>query len=137
MALKIRLRQQGRRNRLTYRLVVADSRSPRDGKYIELLGHYDPHLEPGKDIVVFEERLQHWVDNGAVLNPKVENLVKRSAPDVIKNLRKKTLAKKLKTATAKKAVTKKAVVKKAVVKKVATKKVAAKKAVTKKAKPAE
>lgn len=150
MALKIRLRQQGRRNRLSYRLVVADTKSPRDGKYIELLGHYDPHLEEGKDIVIFEERLQHWVNNGASLNPKVESLVKRGAPDVIKKLREKQEAKKQaavkakpaekKTAAkapAKKAATKKVAAKKVAPKKAATKKTATKKAATKKADPAE
>lgn len=45
MALIIRLRQQGKTNRKSYRLVVADSRSPRDGKYLENLGMYDPHEE--------------------------------------------------------------------------------------------
>ena len=83
MGLKIRLRQQGRTNRLTYRLVVADSRSPRDGKYVENLGHYDPHLEEGKDAVVKEERIQHWVDNGAEISEKAHALIARKAPALL------------------------------------------------------
>lgn len=134
MALKIRLRQQGRRNRLSYRLVLADTRSPRDGKYIELLGHYDPHLEKGKDITLFEDRIQHWVDQGATLNPKVESLVKRSAPAVIKSLKEKALAKKQKPKAKKSALTKTAEAKPAA-KKAAPKKVAAKKTAAKKAAP--
>ncbi|NRA90362.1 MAG: 30S ribosomal protein S16 [Simkaniaceae bacterium] len=93
MGLKIRLRQQGRTNRLTYRLVVADSRSPRDGKYVENLGHYDPHLEEGKDAVVKEERIQHWVDNGAEISEKAHALIARKAPGVIKSIRERELAK--------------------------------------------
>ena len=45
MALKIRLRQQGKTNHLMYRLVVVDSRAPRDGKYLEMVGKYNPHLK--------------------------------------------------------------------------------------------
>lgn len=92
MALKIRLRQQGRTNRLTYRLVVADSRSPRDGKYVENLGHYDPHMEGEKDAALKEDRIQFWVDNGAELSEKAYALVARKAPGVIKSIRERELA---------------------------------------------
>ena len=93
MALKIRLRQQGRTNRLTYRLVVADSRSPRDGKYIENLGYYDPHHSKDLDGELNEERLQHWIERGADLTEKAYALVARKAPAVIKALNEKELAK--------------------------------------------
>ncbi|MEM8727419.1 MAG: 30S ribosomal protein S16 [Chlamydiota bacterium] len=93
MVLKIRFRQQGRTNRLTYRLVVADSRSPRDGKYVENLGQYDPHLEGGKDATLKEDRIQHWVDRGAELTEKAEALIARKAPGVIKSLREKAAMK--------------------------------------------
>lgn len=96
MALKIRLRQMGRTNRLMYRLVVADSRSPRDGKYLEMLGHYNPHLTGNEDVSVIEDRLQYWIDRGAELSEKVECLVARAAPGVMKALREKQNAKKLK-----------------------------------------
>ncbi|NGX50545.1 MAG: 30S ribosomal protein S16 [Chlamydiae bacterium] len=104
MALKIRLRQQGRRNRLTYRLVVADSRLPRDGKYLEKIGHYDPQLQEDKDAVIVEERLEYWLDRGAVLSEKARSLVARKVPGVLKALhakqeeKKKARAKKRKTA---------------------------------------
>ena len=58
MALKIRLRKQGRNNRASYRVVVADSRSPRDGKYVEKLGWYDPCENKGPDMFFDEERIQ-------------------------------------------------------------------------------
>ncbi|MCB1072259.1 MAG: 30S ribosomal protein S16 [Chlamydiia bacterium] len=93
MVLKIRLRQQGRTNRLTYRLVVADSRSPRDGKYVENLGHYDPHMDGEKDAMLNEDRIQHWVDLGAELTEKAEALIARKAPGVIKSLRERAATK--------------------------------------------
>ena|SRR3990167_240341 len=95
MALKIRLRQQGRRNQLTYRLVVVDSRTRRDGKYIEMVGHYDPAIEGNKDIRVHEDRISYWLDLGAVLSENAHNLLSRAAPGVIKALREKKLASKL------------------------------------------
>ena len=93
MALKIRLRQQGRTNRLTYRLVVTDSRSPRDGKYVENLGYYDPHLAEGKDSEVKEDRIQYWIDHGAQMTQKAHALVARKAPGVIKSMKEKVLEK--------------------------------------------
>lgn len=96
MALKIRLRQQGRTNRLTYRLVVADSRLPRDGKYLEKVGHYDPHLEGDNDATIAEDRVQYWVDQGAELTEKARALIARKAPGVLKSLREKQAEKKKK-----------------------------------------
>lgn len=64
MATKIRLRRMGARNHAFYRLVVADSRSPRDGRFIEVLGHYDPHTDP-PTIKVSEERARYWLGVGA------------------------------------------------------------------------
>jgi len=87
MALKIRLRQQGRTNRLTYRLVVADSRSPRDGKYLEKLGDYDPHLGKNVDASIAEDKVKHWIGQGAVLSEKAKALVERKAPEVVKMMR--------------------------------------------------
>ena len=106
MALKIRLRQQGRTNRLTYRLVVADSRSPRDGKYVENLGHYDPHLEGDSDAALHADRIQYWVDQGAELSEKARSLIARKAPSVIKSLAEKAEAKKKKRSEKRKAAKK-------------------------------
>ena len=64
MGLKIRLRQQGRNNRPFYRLVVADCRSPRDGKYVEALGWYNPfEQELDKSVSIKPERIQYWLDH--------------------------------------------------------------------------
>ncbi|MFC2006233.1 30S ribosomal protein S16 [Chloroflexota bacterium] len=62
--LKIRLRRVGAKNRPSYRLVVADSRSPRDGAFINLIGHYNPLTEP-ETVVIDEERALHWLMQGA------------------------------------------------------------------------
>lgn len=80
MALKIRLRQQGRRNHIVYRLVLADVRAPRDGRYIELLGWYDPHSTVSYQLK--SERIFYWLNQGAELSEKAEVLVKQGAPGV-------------------------------------------------------
>lgn len=109
MALKIRLRQQGRRNRLFYRIVVADSRSPRDGKFLEILGWYDPYEEDqAKGVSLKEERLKHWLFQGAVITDKVKSLAKRAAPDVMTQYIAKTLENRKKKLLKKKEVKKKA-----------------------------
>lgn len=102
MALKIRLRQQGRKNRRSYRLVVADSRLPRDGKYVEKVGFYDPHLESGKDVTVDQERLLHWLSQGAELTEKARSLVARAAPTMYKEWTHKLSVKKQKPQAKKK-----------------------------------
>jgi len=77
MALKIRLRQQGRSNRQTYRLVVADVRSPRDGKYVEMLGWYDPHMN-GTNGAVKAERVRYWVSVGAQISENAASFIRRT-----------------------------------------------------------
>jgi small subunit ribosomal protein S16 len=96
MALKIRLRQQGRNNHRTFRIVVADIRSPRDGKYIEMLGWYKPR-QPENNITVDEERTNYWIGQGAELSECVKLLIGKVNPGIIKDLREKAAAKKLKS----------------------------------------
>jgi small subunit ribosomal protein S16 len=64
MAVKIRLRRMGQKKAPFYRIIVADSRSPRDGKFIEEIGYYDPTQEPSV-IKVDEEAAKKWLNNGA------------------------------------------------------------------------
>ena len=64
MAVKIRLRRMGQKKAPFYRIIVADSRSPRDGKFIEEIGYYDPTQEPSV-IKVDEEAAKKWLSNGA------------------------------------------------------------------------
>ena len=64
MPVKIRLAQRGKKKNRTYRVVVADSRSPRDGRFIEDLGYYDPHHNPSK-VEINVEKAVSWLDKGA------------------------------------------------------------------------
>lgn len=105
MAVKIRLRQQGRTNRQTYRLVVTDVHTKRDGKYIESLGWYDPHL-PEKNAQIDGERAQFWLNQGAEMTHDAKLLVGRLAPDVIKAWNDKRRAKRLKAAAERRALKK-------------------------------
>ncbi|MFA5250378.1 MAG: 30S ribosomal protein S16 [Parachlamydiales bacterium] len=103
MALIIRLRQQGRDNRQTFRLVVTDVRNPRDGKYLENLGWYDPEASAEKGFVVQAERVKHWVALGAQVSQRALQLMAKAAPEIVgilkarkakKNARKRTQKKK-------------------------------------------
>ncbi len=76
MAVKIRLARHGAKKKPFYRIVVTDSESPRDGRFIEIVGTYDPLLDPA--VVSLEnERLQHWMDQGALPTATVNNLLKK------------------------------------------------------------
>ena len=81
LAVHIRLRRHGKTKQPTYRLVVADSRAPRNGKFIENIGHYDPRKEPN-ELVVYVERARHWFKNGAKPTDTARDLlVKAGIPD--------------------------------------------------------
>jgi len=77
MAVRIRLARHGRKKNPFYRLVVADSRSPRDGGFIEMLGTYDPMVNPA-EISVNEERVLHWLGVGALPSDTAKILLKKS-----------------------------------------------------------
>ncbi len=107
MALKIRLRAQGRNNRETYRLVLADSRSPRDGKYIEMLGWYNPFESvPERNLLVKADRIQHWLDLGAQMSENAEALIRKVAPSIVRKQVEKVIAHKAKAAAKRKAAKK-------------------------------
>ncbi len=76
MAVRIRLRRMGRKKRPFYRIVAADSRSPRDGRFIETLGTYNPLEEPMR-VEVNEERVFYWLKNGAQPTTTVKSLLRR------------------------------------------------------------
>ncbi len=75
MAVKIRLRRMGAKKAPFYRIVVADSRYPRDGRFIEEVGYYDPTKEPSV-IKVDEEKAKKWISNGAQPTDTVKSLQK-------------------------------------------------------------
>ena len=72
--VKIRLRRVGATKRPSYRIVAADSRSPRDGRFLEILGHYNPLTEPAT-VVVKEDRVRYWVEHGAQPSDVVARLL--------------------------------------------------------------
>jgi len=74
--VKIRLRRMGRRNRPFYRVVVADSRSPRDGKFIEVIGHYNPLTDPAT-VTIDEEKALKWLRCGAEPTDTVRSLLSK------------------------------------------------------------
>jgi small subunit ribosomal protein S16 len=78
MSVKIRLMRMGKKKQPTYRLVVADSRSPRDGRFIEIVGTYDPRAEPSA-IKLDQERVAHWLGRGAQPTEPVAKLLKIAA----------------------------------------------------------
>jgi small subunit ribosomal protein S16 len=106
MALIIRMRQQGANSRQRFRIVVTDVKYPRDGKYVEKLGWYNPFAPNEKNHFIDVARLQYWIDNGAQISDRVRSLVKTMAPDIVKEMTSKQVAKRAK-ARAKRKKTKK------------------------------
>src|ERR1043166_9203451 len=77
MAVAIRLRREGALNRPYYKVVVADKRSPRDGKFIEIIGYYDPK-KPGDNSTIKLDRAEYWISKGAQPSDTVRSLIKRN-----------------------------------------------------------
>ncbi len=75
--VRIRLRRVGLKKQPSYRIVVADQRSPRDGRFIEAIGHYNPRTRPNTDVVQ-EERALYWLSNGAQPSDTVKKLLVRT-----------------------------------------------------------
>jgi len=76
MAVKIRLARHGAKKKPFYRIVVTDSESPRDGKYLENVGTYNPLLDPAQ-VTLQSERIQYWMDQGAKPSDTVRSLLKK------------------------------------------------------------
>ncbi len=77
MAVKMRLRRMGAKKAPFYRVIVADSRSPRDGRFIEEVGYYNPLTEPA-EIKIDAEKAKKWIANGAQPTETVKSLLKKS-----------------------------------------------------------
>ena len=123
MAVKLRLKRMGAKKRPSYRIVAADSRSPRDGRFIELVGTYNPLVNPA-EIKINEELAMKWLNNGAIPTDTVRDLFKKAGinkklhetkqatkktvkketvkKEVVKPAKKETAPKKVTKATAKK-----------------------------------
>ena len=77
MAVSIRLRREGAKNRPYYKVVVADSRSPRDGKFLEEIGTYQP-LKKDDNFTVKLDRAEYWIKNGAQPSETVASFIKKA-----------------------------------------------------------
>ena len=77
MAVKIRLRRMGAKKNPFYRIVVADSRFPRDGRFIEEIGYYDPNKDPA-EVKVDGEKAKKWIGNGAQPTDTVKAILKKN-----------------------------------------------------------
>ena len=82
MSVSIRLRREGAKNRPYYKVVVADSRSPRDGKFIEIVGTYDPKI-PSHNSSLNVERVEYWLSKGAQASDTVRSLIKKNKKQAV------------------------------------------------------
>ena len=94
MAVRIRLRRTGRKNSPSFRIVVAESTSPRDGRFIEIIGQYYPR-QGDQAVQLNAERANHWLDNGAQPSDTVRSLLRKAG--VLKSRHEARLARKLTT----------------------------------------
>ena len=81
MAVRIRLTRKGRKKQPFYRIVVADSEAPRDGKFLDIVGTYDPMQNPAA-VTIDNEKLVSWVQKGAKPTETVESLIRKYGPGV-------------------------------------------------------
>jgi len=76
MSVKIRLARHGSKKRPHYRIVVADSEAPRDGKFLEIVGTYNPLVDPVK-VTLEQDRVNYWMDKGVILSDTVKSIFKK------------------------------------------------------------
>ncbi len=82
MAVHIRLTRKGRKKKPFYRIVVADSKAPRDGKFLDIIGTYDPMQEPAV-VALDNEKLDVWIKKGALPTVTVKSLIKKNAAEPV------------------------------------------------------
>jgi small subunit ribosomal protein S16 len=86
LAVRIRLRRTGSKGQASYRIVVADARSPRDGRFLENIGHYNPCTEPAT-VEVNEERARYWLSQGASPSDAVARMLEKRGLIAARRLR--------------------------------------------------
>ena len=91
MAVKLRLKRMGSKKRPFYRVVAADSRSPRDGRIIETVGIYNPIMEPA-EVKIDEEKAMKWLNNGAEATDTVRDLLRKQG--ILEKMHKEKMTKK-------------------------------------------
>jgi small subunit ribosomal protein S16 len=77
MAVKIRMRRMGAKNDMSFRIVATDSRSPRNGRYLELLGWYDPEKKD-KNFELKMDRIEYWESKGAIISDTVKSFLRKA-----------------------------------------------------------
>lgn len=82
MSVKIRLTRIGAKKRPFYRIIAIDSKAPREGRYLDLVGYYDPIGANPEEIKIDEEKLKYWLNTGAQITETVKNLVKKAGINV-------------------------------------------------------
>ncbi|MDQ2727432.1 MAG: 30S ribosomal protein S16 [Actinomycetota bacterium] len=82
MAVKLRLMRFGKKKQPVYRLVAADARSPRDGRFIEILGTYEPRQEPSR-VLINRERVDDWLSKGAKPTETVARLLRQAESEAV------------------------------------------------------
>ena len=90
MAVKLRLRRMGKKNQPIYKVVAADARSPRDGKFLEAVGIYNPLTNP-HTIDLKEDRINYWLDNGAQPTDTVKSLFNQTGINLKRDIAKRKL----------------------------------------------
>lgn len=76
MPVRIRLTRKGAKKRPFYRIVAADSEAPRDGRFLEVLGHYNPQTDPA-EITIDEDKVNKWIERGAKVSETVRSLLRK------------------------------------------------------------
>ena len=77
MAVKLRLTRRGMKKKPFYRIVAADTEAPRDGRFLEIVGTYDPNFDPAA-VVLHDDKLNYWLDQGATATPTVASIIKKA-----------------------------------------------------------
>ena len=75
MSVRIRLTKVGKKHQISFRIVAQDAQAKRDGKFLEILGFYNPHKSGGESFAIKEDRLKYWTDKGAKPTQAVTNLL--------------------------------------------------------------
>ncbi len=77
MAVKLRLTRRGAKKKPFYRIVAADSEAPRDGRFLDIVGTYDPNYDPAT-VVLKNDKVDYWLDQGAIPTETVANIIKKA-----------------------------------------------------------
>ncbi|RMG39472.1 MAG: 30S ribosomal protein S16 [Candidatus Dadabacteria bacterium] len=92
MAVTLRLARHGQKKRPFYRIVAADKSCRRDGRFLEIVGTYNPMVDPA-DVTLKEDRVKHWIDRGATTSELVRSLIRKKIPGYLESIEEKRRSK--------------------------------------------